>query len=97
MNLIIKYKINVIIIHIQLIIISYRMEPKNIRIHKAIAEKVKIVNYANQNSIHMTADKYGLERKSIRNWREKKTVAGVTKNVTQIYQKYSSSWRKNRN
>ena len=27
----------------------------------------------------MTADKYGVERKSIRNWREKKTVAGVTK------------------
>ena len=32
----------------------------HIKIHKAIAEKVKIVNYANQNSIHMAADKYGV-------------------------------------
>ena len=43
----------------------------------------------------MAADKYGVETKSIRNWR-KKTVAGVTKNVRQIYQKYSSSWKKSR-
>ena len=56
------------------------MEPKDIRIHKAIADQIKIVNYANQNSIHMAADKYGVETKSIRNWREKKTIAGVTKN-----------------
>ena len=48
------------------------MEPKHIRIHKAIAKKYKIVNYAHQNSIHITADKYGLERKSIRNWKKKK-------------------------
>ena len=41
------------------------MEPKNIRVHKAIAENFKIVNYANQNSIHMAADKYGVEIKSI--------------------------------
>ena len=68
------------------------MDSKDIRIHQAIAEKIKIVNYANQNSIHMAADKYGVERKSIRNW--KKTVAGVTKNVRQIYQKYSLSWKK---
>ena len=40
----------------------------------------------------MATDKYGVERKSIRNL--KKTVAGVTKNVRQIYQKYSSSWKK---
>ena len=33
----------------------------------------------------MAAVKYGDETKSIRNWR-KKTVAGVTKNVRQIYQ-----------
>ena len=26
-----------------------------------------------------------------------KTVAGVTKNIRQIYQKYSSSWKKSRN
>ena len=63
--------------------------------NKAIAEKFKIVNYANQNSIHMAADKYGVETKSIRNW--KKKVAGVTKNVRQIYQKYSSSWKKSLN
>ena len=49
----------------------HRVEPKDIRIHKAIAEKIKIVNYANQNSLHMAADKYGVERKSIRNWRKK--------------------------
>ena len=40
----------------------------------------------------MATNKYGVETKSIRNW--KKTVAGVTKNVRQIYQKYSSSWKK---
>ena len=40
----------------------------------------------------MAADKYEVETKSIRNWN--KTVAGVNKNVRQIYQKYSSSWRK---
>ena len=61
------------------------MQPKHIRIHKAIADQIKNVNYAHQNSIKMAADKYGVERKSIRNWR-KKTVAGVTKNVRQIYQ-----------
>ena len=38
--------------------ISYRIEPKDIRIHKAVADQIKIVNYAHQNSIHMTADKY---------------------------------------
>ena len=48
----------------------HRMQPKDIRIHKAVAEKIKIVNYANQNSIHMAADKYGVETKSIRNWKK---------------------------
>ena len=43
------------------------MQPKHIRIYQAIAEKIKIVNYANQNSIHMAADKYRVETKSIRN------------------------------
>ena len=71
------------------------MEPKDIRIHKAVADQINIVNYAHQNSIHMAADKYGVETKSIRNW--KKTVAGVTKNVRHIYQKSSSSWKKSRN
>ena len=47
------------------------MQPKHIRIHKAVADQIKIVNYANQNSIHMTADKYGVETKSIRNWKKK--------------------------
>ena len=46
------------------------MQPKDIKIHKAIADKFKIVNYANQNSIHMAADKYGVETKSIRNWKK---------------------------
>ena len=43
------------------------MQHKDIRIHKAIAEKIKIVNYAHQNSIHLPADKYGVETQSIRN------------------------------
>ena len=60
------------------------MQPKHIRIHKAVADQIKIVNYASQNSIHMAADKYAVERKYIRNC--KKTVARVTKNVRQIYQ-----------
>ena len=46
------------------------MQPKDIRIHKAVADQIKIVNYANQNSIHMAADKYGVETKSIRNWKK---------------------------
>ena len=71
------------------------MQPRHIRIHIAIADQIKIVNYANQNSTHMAADKYGVETKSIRNW--KKTIAGVTKNVRQIYQEYSSSWKKAEN
>ena len=47
------------------------MQPKDIRIHKAIADQIKIANYTHQNSIHMAADKYGVKRKSIRNWRKK--------------------------
>ena len=43
------------------------MQPKHIRIHQAIAYQIKIVNYAHLNSIHMAADKYGVETKSIRN------------------------------
>ena len=46
------------------------MQPKHIRIHKAVAEKINIVNYAHQNSIDMATDKYGVERKSIRNWKK---------------------------
>ena len=38
------------------------MQPKDIRIHKAVADQIKIVNYAHQNSIHMAADKYGVEK-----------------------------------
>ena len=48
----------------------HRMQPKDTRIHKAIADQIKIVNYAHQNSIHMAADKYGVETKSIRNWKK---------------------------
>ena len=43
------------------------MQPKYIRIHKAIADQIKTVNYAHRNSIHMAVDKYGFETKSIRN------------------------------
>ena len=50
--------------------ISYRIEPKDIRIHKAVADQIKIVNYANQNSIHMAADKHGVKTKSIKNWKK---------------------------
>ena len=59
------------------------MQLKDIRIHQAIAEKIKIVNYANQNSIHMAADKYGVKQNllEIGNWKLEKTVAGVTKIV----------------
>ena len=46
------------------------MQPKHIKIHKVIADQIKIVNYANQNSIHMAADKYRVEAKSIRNWKK---------------------------
>ena len=38
------------------------MQPKDIRIHQAIADQIKIVNYAHQNSIHMAADKYRVEK-----------------------------------
>ena len=46
------------------------MQPKDTRIHKAIADQIKNVNYAHYNSIHMAVDKYGVERKSIRNWKK---------------------------
>ena len=41
----------------------HRMQLKHIRIHKAIADQIKIVNYAHLNSIHVAADKYGVENK----------------------------------
>ena len=47
------------------------MQSKHIRIHQAIAEQIKIVNYAHQNSIYMATDKYGVEAKSIRNLKKK--------------------------
>ena len=46
------------------------MQPKHIRIHKAIADQIKILNYAHQYSIHMAVDKYGVETKSIKNWKK---------------------------
>ena len=46
------------------------MEPKDIRIHLKKCGNNKILIYASQNSIHMAADKYGVERKSIRNWKK---------------------------
>ena len=58
------------------------MQPKDIRIHKAIADQIKIVNYANQNSIHMAAYKYGVEAKYIRNW--KKQLPELLKSHTKL-------------
>ena len=51
---------------------------------KSIADQIQIVNYAIQNSIHMAADKYGIETKSIRNWKKQllelqKIVANLSK------------------
>ena len=69
LNLKLMYKTNVLLF----IFNSYkyhRMQPKDIRINKVVADKIKIVNYAHQNSIHMAADKYGVETKSIRNWKK---------------------------
>ena len=71
------------------------MQPKHIKIHKAIADQIKIVNYAHQNSIHWQLINMELKQNLLEI--EKKTVAGVTKNVRQIYQKYSSSRKKSRN
>ena len=68
------------------------MQPKYIKIHKAIADKIKIVNYANQNPIHMAADKYKLKQNLLEIGEKK--VARVTKNFRQIYQKYSLTWKK---
>ena len=71
------------------------MQPKHIRIYQAIAEKIKIVNYANQ--IQSTWQLINMELKQNLLEIGEKTVAGVTNNVRQIYQKYSSSWKKRRN
>ena len=43
----------------------HRMQPKHIRIHKAVANQIKIVNYTNQNSIHMAVDKYGVKKQNL--------------------------------
>ena len=74
----------------------HRMQPKDIRIHKAIADQIKIVNYANQNSIHMAADKYGVETKSMRNWKKQlpellKCHTNLSK-VLSIMQKKQNWW-----
>ena len=68
------------------------MQPKHIRIHKAIAYQIKIVNYAHQNSIHMAADKYGVETKSIRNW--KKQLPELLKMSDKSIKSTPHHWRK---
>ena len=39
------------------------------RTHKTIEEKIKIVRFAEQNSIHKAAEKYNVDRKNIRSWK----------------------------
>ena len=39
------------------------------RTHKTIEEKIKIVRFAEQNSIHKAAEKYIVDRKNIRSWK----------------------------
>ena len=68
------------------------MEPKHIRIHKAIADQIKTVNYAHQNSIHMAVDKYGVETKSIRNW--KKQLPELLKMSDKSIKSTLYHWRK---
>ena len=46
------------------------MELKDTRSHKTVAEKIKIANYSIENSINKAAEKFGVERKSYRKWRE---------------------------
>ena len=42
---------------------------KSKRTHKTIEEKIKIVKYAEQNSLHKAAGKYDVDRKNIREWK----------------------------
>ena len=44
------------------------MESKYLRSHKTVAQKIIIANYSIQNSINNGAEKFGVERKSIRKW-----------------------------
>ena len=44
------------------------MESKHLRSHKTVAQKIMIANYSIQNSINKGAEKFGVERKSIRKW-----------------------------
>ena len=44
------------------------MESKHSRSHKTVAQKIIIANYSIQNSINKGAEKFGVERKSIRKW-----------------------------
>ena len=44
------------------------MESKHSKSHKTIAQKIIIANYLKLNSISKAAEKFGVERKSIRKW-----------------------------
>ena len=44
------------------------MESKHSRSHKTVAQKIIIANYSIENSINKGAEKFGVERKSIRKW-----------------------------
>ena len=44
-------------------------QQKSKRTHKTIEEKIKIVKYAEQNSLHKAAEKYDVDRKNIREWK----------------------------
>ena len=41
-------------------------QQKSKRTHKTIEEKIKIVKYAEQNSLHKAAEKYDVDRKNSR-------------------------------
>ena len=42
-------------------------QQKSKRTHKTIEEKIKIVKYAEQNSLHKAAEKYDVDRKILEN------------------------------
>ena len=57
-------------------------QQKSKRTHKTIEEKIKIVKYAEQNSLHKSAEKYDVDRKKY--LRMEKPVSGFNRSVKQI-------------
>ena len=45
------------------------IQPKNKRICRTIEEKIEIVKYAEQYSIHKASEKYDVDRQNIRTWK----------------------------